>query len=107
MVAFEQRFVIECVHLGRPAMHEEKDDAPGPRREKRRLSRKRIKGGMRGLHLSFTKQARECQISKPGRRYAEHLTAREDGCELMTATMFHKHQALSPKTAAEAFQSAT
>jgi hypothetical protein len=44
VTAHELRLVINRVHLRRRALHEEQDDAPGPRGEMRLFHRERIRG---------------------------------------------------------------
>ena len=70
VVLFQAWLVIERVDLTRPALHEEEDDALGPRREMRCPRRQRIHP-----HRIRRRHARERQIAKPARQRLQRLPA--------------------------------
>src|SRR5205823_6265883 len=75
------RLVIKRVHLARPAIHEQENDAFGPGRKLRRLCRQRIRkllsrrGGisLAGKKLVERLQARERQSGEAGAGFPEKL----------------------------------
>ena len=75
MIAHQQRLVIERVHRGRPAVHEEEDHTFGPRGERRKLRRKRIVLRRQRRLRQIRKQTRQREITKPAAAAPEHLAA--------------------------------
>src|SRR5439155_12109499 len=68
---FQRRLGIEGIHMRRPAVHEEENDALCPRPEMRRRPGASCKGGLR------TDQPGQTQHAEPGAHAAKHLAARE------------------------------
>src|SRR6185295_10874472 len=79
-VALQERFVVERVHVGRTAGHEQKDDPLGAGPKVRQLRRQRSVDGLAGRRARrFSRQPCQSKLSKTASRCFDQAATRNNG----------------------------